>query len=66
MPLERWRPGQQIRDQQRIVFPPSAPAGVYTLYVGAYRRNSERMPAAPAALSDGRDRLRLLTITVAR
>jgi hypothetical protein len=66
MPLERWRPGQQLRDQQRIVFPPGAPAGVYTLYVGAYRRNNQRMPVAPAALSDGRDRLRLLTITVAR
>jgi arylsulfatase A-like enzyme len=66
MPLERWRPGQQIRDQHRIVFPPGAPVGVYTLYVGAYRGNSQRMPVAPPALSDGRDRLRLLTITVAR
>ena len=46
--------------------PPGAPAGVYTLYVGAYRRNNQRMPVAPVALSDGRDRLRLLTITVAR
>jgi arylsulfatase A-like enzyme len=66
MPLDRWRPGQQLRDHQRIAFPPGAPAGVYTLYVGAYRQKGERMPAAPASLSDGRDRLRLLTITVAR
>ncbi len=65
MPLERWRPGQQIRDQQRIVLPPGTPPGSYTLYLGAFRR-AERMPVTPAPLSDGRDRLRLLTITVAR
>jgi hypothetical protein len=66
MPLERWRPGQQIRDRLRIVLPPTMPPGNYTLYVGAYRPPAERLPVRPPALSDGQNRLRLLTITVAR
>jgi hypothetical protein len=63
MPLERWRPGQQIRDRQRIGIPLGAAPGLYTLYVGAFRAD-RRMPATPAALTDGKDRLRLLSFTV--
>jgi arylsulfatase A-like enzyme len=58
MPLERWRPGQQIRDTQRIAIPPGAPRGTYTIYVGAFRGGG-RLPVTPAVLSDGKDRLRL-------
>jgi choline-sulfatase len=63
MPLERWRPGQRIRDRQRIVVPPGTPPGVYTLYVGAFRGGA-RLPVGPPALSDGKDRLRVLSFTV--
>lgn len=63
MPLERWRPGQQIRDRQRIGIPLGAAPGLYTLYVGAFRGGA-RLPATPLALTDGKDRLRLLSFTV--
>ena len=63
MPLERWRPGQQIRDRQRIPLQPGTPPGVYTIYVGAFR-GGERLPVAPADLSDGHDRLRVGTFVV--
>ena len=56
MPLERWRPGQRIRDQQRIPIFAGAPPGVYTMYVGAFR-GDQRLPVDPPALSDGKDRL---------
>jgi arylsulfatase A-like enzyme len=58
MPLERWRPGQQIRDTHRVGLPPGTPPGVYTLYLGAFR-GADRLPVTPRALSDGRDRLRV-------
>ena len=63
MPPERWRPGQVLRDHQRIAIPPGTPPGTYTLYVGAYR-GAQRLPVTPAALNDGGDRLRLLSFTV--
>jgi arylsulfatase A-like enzyme len=63
MPIERWRPGQELRDRQRIPIPPGTPPGTYTLYVGAFR-GAERMTVTPAALSDGNNRLRLLSFTV--
>jgi hypothetical protein len=63
MPLDRWRPGQRIADGQRIDIPAGTPRGVYTLYLGAFK-GPTRMKVAPAALSDGRDRMRLLQFTV--
>ncbi|HEY4393825.1 MAG TPA: hypothetical protein VGP64_07180, partial [Polyangia bacterium] len=63
MPLERWRPGQQIRDRFKIPLPAGAPPGVYTLYLGAYH-GAERLPVTPPALADARHRLRLLQFTV--
>jgi arylsulfatase A-like enzyme len=63
MPLERWRPGQTLRDRQRIPIPAGTPGGTYTLYLGAYR-GPERLPVTPASLNDGKDRLRLLSFTV--
>ncbi len=63
MPLERWRPGQQIRDRLQITVPPGTPPGLYSLYLGAVRRG-ERMPVTPVALTDGKDRLRVLSFKV--
>jgi len=62
-PVERWRPGQRIRDRQHIAFPSTIPPGTYTLSLGFYRRN-ERMPVTPPQLGDGSNRLRVATITV--
>ena len=59
MPLERWRPGQTLRDRQRIPIPAGTPGGTYTLYLGVYR-GAERLPVTPASLNDGKDRLRPL------
>ncbi len=63
-PLERWRPGQRIRDRQRIGFPVGGPAGTYILYVGLFRRGGERMPVTPPGAADGRDRVPVASITV--
>jgi choline-sulfatase len=63
MPLERWRPGQNIRDTQHIFMPPGSPRGTYTLYMGAFR-GSAHLTATPKALTDGVGRLRVGTFVV--
>ncbi len=63
MPLERWHPGQQLRDRFQIALPVGTPPGPYTLYLGAFRAN-QRLPVTPAALAAAGDRLRLLQLTV--
>jgi len=63
MPIDRWRPGQVLRDRQRIPMPPGTPPGTYTIYLGAFR-GAERLPVTPAALNDGSNRLRLLSFAV--
>jgi arylsulfatase A-like enzyme len=62
-PVERWRPGQRIRDRQHIAIPSTTPPGIYTLSLGFFRGN-QRMPVKPPQASDGADRLRVATITV--
>jgi arylsulfatase A-like enzyme len=62
-PMERWRPGQHIRDRLPITFTASMPPGTYSVYVGLFK-GASRAPVTPASASDGRDRLRLATITV--
>jgi arylsulfatase A-like enzyme len=62
-PMERWRPGQRIRDRLRISFPPSMPPGQYAVFVGLFKGNA-RAPVTPPGLTDGHDRLRLATIDV--
>jgi arylsulfatase A-like enzyme len=63
MPLQRWRPGQSIRDTQRIPIPPAGPRGTYTLYLGAFR-GSDHLLATPKSLVDPAGRLRLGTFEV--
>ncbi len=63
LPVDRWRPGQRIRDVQRIFIPPSTPPGTYTFSVGAFR-GVDRLKIAPAKLTDGKDRLRVGTFVV--
>jgi hypothetical protein len=63
MPLERWRPGQTIRDGQRLAMPAGSSPGTYTLYLGLYR-GADRMPVTPPSLSDGAKRLRVLSFAV--
>ena len=62
-PIERWRPGQHIRDRERIGFPAYTPPGVYTVYVGLFKK-TDRIPVTPPAASDGKNRLRVTTIRV--
>jgi arylsulfatase A-like enzyme len=62
-PIERWRTGQHIRDREHIGFSPYAAPGLYTVYLGLFRK-SGRMPVTPSAASDGKDRLRVATIRV--
>ena len=62
-PIERWRTGQHIRDREHIGFSPYAAPGLYTVYLGLFKK-SGRMPVKPSAASDGKDRLRVATIRV--
>ncbi len=62
-PMERWRPGQHVRDRMSITFTTAMPPGVYAVYVGLFK-GSARQPVLPASVSDGHDRLRVATITV--
>ena len=62
-PMERWRPGQRIRDRLPIAFTAAMPPGPYSVYVGLWKGN-QRAPVTPASASDGRDRLRLATLVV--
>jgi hypothetical protein len=65
LPTEQWRPGQRIRDRQRIAVAPYMPAGRYTLWIGVYRSgSSDRLPVSPRELTDGHDRLRVGTFVV--
>jgi arylsulfatase A-like enzyme/MFS family permease len=62
-PMERWRPGQHIRDRMSITFTTAMPPGTYTVYVGLFKGGA-RQTVLPAAASDGHDRLRVATIVV--
>ncbi|MDX2022936.1 MAG: sulfatase-like hydrolase/transferase [Deltaproteobacteria bacterium] len=61
--VERWRPGQTVRDQNVITLDPTLPPGRYVLYVGLWRGN-ERQPVFPPERSDGNNRLKVLEFTV--
>jgi hypothetical protein len=64
MPLERWRPGQTIRDTQHIaIYPGPTAKGTYTLYVGAFR-GRENLPVSPRTVVDPSGRLRVGTFVV--
>jgi arylsulfatase A-like enzyme len=63
MPLERWRPGQRIRDTQRIGLPVGTPRGAYAVYIGGFNVDG-RLPITPKALTDGKERLRVGTFVV--
>jgi hypothetical protein len=58
MPLERWRPGQTIRDVQHVFMPTTSPKGTYTVFVGAFR-GAEHLAVGPPALKDPAGRLRV-------
>ena len=62
-PLERWRPGQRIRDRLSITFTPGMPAGTYSVYLGLFK-GKDRAEVTPARLADGQKRLRLATLVV--
>ena len=61
--MERWRPGQHIRDRLHIAFTPAMLPGTYTLYLGLFK-GADRQPVTPASAGDGRDRLRVASILV--
>ncbi len=70
LPTERWRIGDHLRDEHRVVVPlVTAPAGVYTVYVGFWPggRSPRRLPVTAGTAgttNDGRDRVALGTIRV--
>jgi hypothetical protein len=63
LPVDLWRKGQRIVDHVKIAFPVGTPNGDYQLITGLYRGN-QRLPIAPAALSDGNNALKVVTIQV--
>jgi hypothetical protein len=63
VPVDRWRPGQRIRDVQQIFIPPTTPPGTYTFSIGAFR-GVERLDVTPAKLTVGKKRLKVGTFVV--
>jgi choline-sulfatase len=66
-PVERWRPGQKIRDRFTVRFTAQNPPGAHTLYVGFWKPPSsanQRLPVTPREAQDGSDRLRVVGFTV--
>ncbi len=63
MPLDRWRPGQGIRDTWRIPIPLGGPRGTYGLFIGAFRAG-ENLAVTPKTAADPAGRLRLGTFVV--
>ena len=62
-PLERWRPGQTVRDQHQFALNPNLPMGRYSIYVGLWR-GSDRMPVTPPDRTDGGNRLKVAEFEV--
>src|SRR4029453_16015960 len=63
-PVERWRPGQKIRDRFTVHFTAQHPPGLHTLYVGFWKPPSsanQRLPVTPPDAQDGSDRLRVVS-----
>jgi choline-sulfatase len=63
-PVERWRPGQKIRDRFTVRFGADFPPGLHTLSIGFWKPPSARLPVKPAELQDGQDRLRVISFSV--
>jgi arylsulfatase A-like enzyme len=66
-PVERWRPGQKIRDRFTVKFTAQHPPGQHTLYIGFWKPPSsanQRLPVTPREAQDGGDRLRVVSFTV--
>lgn len=58
----RWRPGQYIRDTQRITIPADWPSDRAVFYVGLW--NADRRLAVRSGPTDGQDRVRALALEV--
>jgi hypothetical protein len=66
VPLDNWQVGDLFLQRHRFVLPAEAPAGVYTLYTGAYWLDSlDRWPVVRDGETMG-DRLPLPTVMVER
>ncbi|HEY0710109.1 MAG TPA: hypothetical protein VGG33_25080, partial [Polyangia bacterium] len=66
-PVDRWRPGQTIRDRFTIEFGPNEAPGIHTLALGFWHppaSNRQRLPVAPTEAQDGQDRLFLVSFLV--
>jgi len=64
-PTLSWRVGEVLRDDHPVSLPAGLPAGVYSLYVGWYDRDSPmRLPVISESDPTSRDRLELSPIEV--
>ena len=64
-PVGRWQAGETVRDRFVVRAPAGLAPGVYQLMTGFWNPGeNRRLPVTPAEKSDGRDRLRVLTVTV--
>jgi arylsulfatase A-like enzyme len=66
-PVDRWRPGQTIRDRFTIEFGANEAPGLHTLALGFWHPPAnprQRLSVAPADAQDGQDRLYLVSFLV--
>jgi arylsulfatase A-like enzyme len=62
-PVDRWQPGQRLRDRWTFTVAPDLLPGTYDLLLGLYR-GSERLPVIPTEAGDDQRRLRVGRIEV--
>ena len=66
-PIERWRPGQKLRDRFVLRFDGELIPGMHTLMVGLWRppeATGQRLPVQPADVADDQDRMALVSFFV--
>jgi len=52
-PTSRWRAGQTFVGEYWLALPPSAPDGAYTLEIGLYDSNDQRVPVSASDTKEG-------------
>lgn len=53
LPTTRWQPGWRVLDEYQLLLPADLPAGTYTLAIGLYDDEGDRLPDSGADLQIG-------------
>ncbi|MBZ4419621.1 hypothetical protein [Myxococcus sp. RHSTA-1-4] len=68
-PTSKWRPGETVKDEFTLYLPPGAPARALNIWLGLWEPRTDsrlRLTNPQAVRNDGRDRVFLAQVPVAR